>query len=172
MEVYNGPYKVYCHINKINGKKYVGITRTSVEKRWHNGLGYKLQPKFYRAIKKYGWNNFYHEIIASNLTEDEAKNFEILLIDKLDCIKNGYNVSRGGDSGNCVVYTKEMRKQISKRTKGKNNPRYGVHLDQETKDKISKSLLKVSVSSPTISTVIFASETPVRFLSSLSRGII
>ena len=147
MEIFNGTYKVYCHTNKINGKKYIGITKTKVELRWHNGKGYKAQPKFYRAIEKYGWDNFEHEVIAKNLTEEEAKNFEMLMIEKLDCINNGYNVSRGGDSGNSIIYTAEMRKAISNRTKGKNNPRYGVHLEEETKNKISKALTGRSVPS-------------------------
>ena len=73
LEIYNGTYCVYCHINKVNGKKYIGITKTDVNKRWHNGAGYKGQPKFYRAIQKYRWSGFDHEIIASNLTESEAK---------------------------------------------------------------------------------------------------
>lgn len=140
MEIYNDKYCVYCHINKENNKKYIGITKTEVNKRWHNGAGYKGQPKFYRAIQKYGWDGFYHEIIASNLTESEAKNFEILLIDKLDAIQNGYNVSKGGDTGNGVIYTEEMRNEISKRVSGKGNPRFGAILTEETKNKISQAL--------------------------------
>src|SRR5699024_6490741 len=101
----------------------------------------KGQPKFYRAIQKYGWNGFIHEIIASNLTESEAKNFEIILIDKLDTIQNGYNVSKGGDTGNGVIYTEEMRKRISERLSGEGNPRFGVVLDENTKRKISQSLM-------------------------------
>lgn len=141
MEIYNGTYCVYCHTNKANGKRYIGITKTDVNKRWHNGAGYKGQPKFYRAIQKYRWSGFDHEIIASNLTENEAKNFEILLIDKLDTIQNGYNVSKGGDTGNGVIYTEEMRKRISERLSGEGNPRFGVALDENTKRKISQSLM-------------------------------
>lgn len=141
MEIYNGEYTVYCHKNKINGKSYIGITKLwPPTLRWHGGSGYASQSKFYNAIKKYGWDGFEHIIIATKLTEFEAKNFEILLIQKMDCISNGYNISRGGDSGNCIEYTPEMRKAISTRTKGKNNPRYGVKLAQETKNKISQSL--------------------------------
>lgn len=48
-------YKVYLHTNKTNNKKYVGITKQSLQDRWrHDGLGYKTQQKFFRAILKYG----------------------------------------------------------------------------------------------------------------------
>lgn len=89
-------WTAYVHTNKINGKTYVGITRCSVEDRWKNGRGYSTQP-FYRAIQKYGWDNFTHEIVASGLTRDEAESLEIELIEKLDSTMDGhgYNVSRG-----------------------------------------------------------------------------
>jgi len=54
----NGNYKIYIHINKVNGKMYVGITKQTPEDRWKNGTGYDTSPKFYNAIKKYGWENF------------------------------------------------------------------------------------------------------------------
>lgn len=90
-------WSVYVHINKINNKYYIGITSKTPEKRWQNGYGYKGQV-FYKAIEKYGWDNFEHEIIASNLTKAEAENFEKILIQKLDSFvgHNGYNVSIGG----------------------------------------------------------------------------
>lgn len=88
-------YIVYKHIFP-NGKSYIGITKQDPLKRWQKGEGYKTQPKIYNAIKKYGWENVTHIIIAKNLYEDEAKKLEESLISADDTIVNGYNQSFGG----------------------------------------------------------------------------
>ena len=64
-------YTVYVHINKINHKKYIGITKQKPEDRWgKNGENYKESPHFYAAIQKYGWDNFEHIILKENLTKE------------------------------------------------------------------------------------------------------
>lgn len=118
MYIYNDTFCVYCHTNKINGKKYVGQTVHGEDpnKRWRNGFGYEKNVYFYHAIKKYGWNYFDHEIIASNLTESEANHFEFLLIQKLD-LKNpqkGYNLKDGGKNGRHSETTKQKMSKIQK----------------------------------------------------------
>lgn len=74
-------WTVYAHINKINGKSYIGITSQTPEERWGingsrylrtNKRGRYHQPKFAYAIKKYGWDNFDHVILKNNLIKDEA----------------------------------------------------------------------------------------------------
>ena len=93
-------YIVYCHINLINGKKYFGLTKNDINKRYHGSHGYKGCPIFYNAIKKYGWNNFLHVIFVNRLTRDEAERAEKYYIEFFDTRnpEKGYNIQRGGKS--------------------------------------------------------------------------
>ena len=87
-------YSVYIHTNLINQKQYVGITCQPCVNRWGiDGKGYKKQSKFFNDIQKYGWNNFKHEILYTNLSKEKALEKETQLIKELDTIKNGYNTS-------------------------------------------------------------------------------
>jgi group I intron endonuclease len=145
---------VYVHTNKINGKKYIGQTCQIPEKRWKSGLGYQRNPYFYNAIQKYGWENFEHEILASNLTLDEANNMEEFYINKFDTTNNmnGYNMQSGGQNRTHIDETKEkiraahLGKHVSEETKeklrgknsGENHPNYGHHRSEETKRKIGE----------------------------------
>lgn len=129
MEIYNGTHCVYVHINKANGKMYIGQTvyGDNPNKRWHYGLGYATQKYFYRAIQKYGWDGFVHEIIASNLTKEEADNFEILLIKELKTYDKrfGYNVTLGGGGNLGFKPTEEsIEKQKRSMRKYFDNPEY------------------------------------------------
>ena len=63
-------WSVYVHTNITNGKKYVGITSRSVERRWQNGNGYNKGTVFRNAIDKYGWDGFRHDVLYSGLSED------------------------------------------------------------------------------------------------------
>ena len=88
-------YILYCHTNKQNEKKYVGITKRSLTQRaGTDGIGYKGCPKFYNAIQKYGWDNFSHQIIEKNLSEQEALEKEVQLIWELRTNDDrfGYNM--------------------------------------------------------------------------------
>lgn len=85
---------VYMHTNKINGKHYVGITKRTLRERVNDG--YAGCRHFNSAIEKYGWDNFYSEILEEGLTCDEACEKEKYYIKKYDSIENGYNLEDGG----------------------------------------------------------------------------
>lgn len=104
-------YTVYVHTNKINNKKYVGITSQKPQWRWNNGKGYQTQPKFYNAIRKYGWDGFTHTILHTGLTKEQAATLEQSYIAHYDSINNGYNVSIGGETP--VLYTDEYLLSIA-----------------------------------------------------------
>lgn len=108
-------YTVYVHVNKKNGKKYVGITKRQPEKRWDNGNGYYSNKPFYNAIRKYGWNDgFSHIIIETGLSADEASAMEKALISLYDSnnIKHGYNLTEGGFGYNGFAHAKEKYKWV------------------------------------------------------------
>lgn len=80
-------YVVYIHKNILNGKVYVGQT-CNLSERWrNNGKNYFNSIKFYNAIKKYGWNNFTHEVVYSNLNKQAADKLEKELIHKYNSIE-------------------------------------------------------------------------------------
>ena len=90
-------YTVYIHTTP-DGRKYVGMTNCNPRERWSNGRGY-TQKVFGSAIEEFGWENILHEIIAEDLTQEEACDMEIALIKKYNTTdrKYGYNVRKGGN---------------------------------------------------------------------------
>lgn len=131
-------YYVYCHINNFNGKRYIGLTKQTPEIRWGaQGVNYKSSPHFYSAIQKYGWNNFTHKILYSDLTRKQAcqKERELIQYYKTQNNKYGYNIMEGGDAPSIPV---SVRKTISLKLKGNKN-NLGHHCSYEKRNKISKS---------------------------------
>ena len=114
-------YIIYKHINQINNKVYIGQTCQQPEKRFSNGYGYVDSPLFYRAIKKYGWNNFKTEILESNLTLEEANQKEKEYIKQYNSTNSnfGYNLSSGGGGSFGIKKSEETKEKISKTLRNK-----------------------------------------------------
>lgn len=86
---------VYEHVNLFNNKRYIGITPQIPEVRWQRGNGYRENTIFFRAIKKYGWDNFEHNILYEGLSNREALEIESTLIKKYKSLGVSYNISDG-----------------------------------------------------------------------------
>ena len=106
-------YCVYVHINRENGKVYVGQTKDIKERFARCGSNYKNNKYFYNAIKKYGWDGFDHKILAYNLNKDEANEMEKYYIKKFDSTnpEKGYNIALGGGVGSLAESTKNKMKE-------------------------------------------------------------
>lgn len=136
-------YKIYIH-TAPNGKKYVGQTCQRLERRWRNGGGYVRNAYFYRAIQKYGWENFKHEVVllCADLKEANEKEKQLIAELKTNDPKFGYNISGGADGREKVA--ESTRRLMSEQRKGKfagaNNPYYGKkHTEKERKIMSEKS---------------------------------
>ena len=111
-------YSVYAHINKLNGKVYIGQS-SSPKNRWKGrGISYKGCHHCYHAIKKYGWDNFHHVVLLSNLTKDEVNRAESILINYCGKLNISYNIAPGG-FGIVGPRSEEHKRNISKSLKGK-----------------------------------------------------
>ena len=108
-------YCVYKHTSPSK-KVYIGVTSQNPLSRWQGGTGYRYNPRFYNAILKYGWDNFKHEILYTELDKQEASQLEIKLISEHKSSNRdfGYNVSPGGG-----LLSEEQVKKISIAKKGK-----------------------------------------------------
>lgn len=106
---------VYKHTSP-SGKVYIGITSQKLNRRWRDGEGYKKNIYFYRAIKKYKWCNFTHEILEDNLTEYEANKKEIEYIKKYKSNNSqyGYNIKSGGNACKMAESSKEKLSKIAR----------------------------------------------------------
>lgn len=113
-----GNWIVYKHIAP-SGKVYIGITGMTPAQRWIRGNGYKRNPYFYKAIQKYGWDNFEHVILIGGLTKEEAIEVEIQLISHYKGLGLCYNDTNGGEGTAGYKHTEEWKKQASIRMKGR-----------------------------------------------------
>ena len=125
-------YIVYMH-TVPNGRRYIGITCQQPERRWRGGMHYDYNRRFFLVIVKYGWDNIKHEVLYENLSEVEAKQKEIELIEKYKTNQEeyGYNMTTGGSGAPNCTKSIETREKLSKANKGKK-------VSEETRKKIGE----------------------------------
>ena len=132
--------KIYCVYKHIapNGKVYIGQTCQKPENRWKNGKGYSNNEYFTRAIQKYGWDNFEHEIIKDRLTVEEANTLEVELIKKYNSTNKdfGFNMENGGYGKG--KHSSETLKKMSENRKGIPAWNKGLPMSEEQKKNLSE----------------------------------
>jgi group I intron endonuclease len=147
-------YTIYKSLNTKNGKVYIGF-----DSNWPSRVGThknsypNSDTKFYRAIRKYGWDAFEWSSIYQSKDKDHTlKIMESLFITEYNSFHEGYNSTLGGDgtfgfkllgeknSFYGKKHTNETKQKISKKNSGKNNGMYGKNVTSETREKLSNAL--------------------------------
>lgn len=146
-------YTIYCHRNKITNKAYIGQTScTPYTKRWTGrGSPYEKCRYFQNAINKYGWENFEHFILMTNLTKTQANYYEELFISLFNTINPniGYNIAKGGNNHSHCEETKKLISKHHADFSKEKHPMWGKHHSEETKEKIRQKRLGTHASEET-----------------------
>jgi group I intron endonuclease len=147
----SGIYKI---INKVNGKYYVGSSR-NLKRRWESHR-YQLDRNIHSnahlqaSWNKHGKENFSFETILRvdpiHLLNTEQSYLDNALLDRDKCYNMTYIAGGGWD------FPPEIMKKIRMNRKyyrGAENQRYGTHLSETTRQKISRRLTGKKLSSKT-----------------------
>ncbi len=118
---------IYKVTNLINGKVYVGKSLNSFKKRMgqHKGVYENLKNKkadtvFYKALRKYGWDNFLWEQIDFNIIPEILAELEKKYIVQFNCkAPHGYNLTDGGEGICGLKRSQETKNKIGNAHRGK-----------------------------------------------------
>lgn len=134
---------IYKITNKINGKCYIGQTIKPAEVRWKEHQARAFYPhetcqrkSLYRAIRKYGLENFDFEVIQDNIeTHEKLDMAEIYWIDFYDSFVHGYNETFGGQGPRKILPNKAIIEDY-KRTKSARRTALNLGIDHSTVDDV------------------------------------
>jgi group I intron endonuclease len=122
-------YTIYKATNLVNNKVYIGFTANWPQRisghDYDRRYGQIEHKPFYKALKKYGWDNFVWEAIYQSQDEEHTlKVMEPQFITEYrswvgfeDC--NGYNVTMGGEGATGYKRTPELIESHRKQLQGR-----------------------------------------------------
>lgn len=105
------------HHGELPSKHRWGLNGEGYLRKYKNGR--EQHHKMARAIRKYGWDKFNHEILLTIRCETKEElsfwlnTWETYYIEKYNSYYNGYNSTFGGGGIKGYKYTDEQRKNIS-----------------------------------------------------------
>lgn len=134
---------IYLIVNNINGKLYVGKTYTTLEKRFKEHVNDSKKEKnknrpLYRAINKYGYDNFII-IPIKTFKESILEEKEKYYIQLFDTYSNGYNATLGGDSRKYLNLSKKEILNAIENNKSMNQAAKSLNIDPSTLKKFATS---------------------------------
>lgn len=112
-------YEVYLITNKVNGKKYVGITKRGYKARFVEHVSSATcgsRTILHNAIRKYGRENFDLQLLESDVDESiigEREQYYIALYNTYYKYRKGYNMTIGGNGTIGYQFTDEVKQRMS-----------------------------------------------------------
>lgn len=102
-------YQIYKITNTINGKSYIGKTKSNYERRFREHVSETKKERaknrpLYRAMNKYGVDVFTVELLEETDNPVEREKYWIEFYGTYG--SNGYNATKGGDGKEYVDYEK------------------------------------------------------------------
>ena len=134
---------IYKITNKINNKCYIGQTVKTVEERWKEHQTHAfgthendVNKTLYKAIRKYGLENFECEILQDGIeTFEQLDKAEIYWIDYYNSFLKGYNETFGGQQYHKILPNKEIIEDYYK-TRSARKTALNFGIDHNTVDDI------------------------------------
>jgi group I intron endonuclease len=138
-------YTIYKSVNTINGKVYIGFdSKWPNRKTIHKSASQKQNYKFYRAIRKYGWDKFEWSVIYQSKDKDHTlKVMENFFINEYNSFHNGYNSTLGGEGTFGHILSEESKQIISIKNQIP-KPQTPEHIKNRTESRLRNLLLGVT----------------------------
>lgn len=142
-------HTVYKTTNLANGNYYIGVHKTENPNDEYLGSGKLL----WRAIEKYGWQNFKKEVLFIFETPEEAFKKEEELVDEARKDPSCYNLRKGGAGGFDLINRLGLQntKPATKawKTLCENSEFRKAHFSKMTRNRVRSELWRQQVSKNT-----------------------
>lgn len=125
------------HKSKTTNKCYIGYTSLTIGERLHKHYTNAIageETHFYRAIRKYGIDDFVTKELWRGYNKNDATEMEKKFIDMYNTLEEGYNMTAGGDGGWCVPQEKYDEWVAARSMPRDRNGRWSGYSDEEILD--------------------------------------
>lgn len=138
-------HTIYKSVNTKTGKVYIGFDSNWPNRmKVHKSASKKQDYKFYRAIRKYGWDAFEWSAIYQSHDKDHTlKVMETFFIEEYDSFHNGYNSTKGGDGIFGLIHSEKTKKTITEKNKIP-KPQTPEHIKKRTESRINNVALGIT----------------------------
>ena len=131
-------YSVYRLVCLVDGMIYIGLSGNMRQRRQahRHSPNFKKKMRIADAIREHGWENFEVQLMAEDLTKDEACRMEQMLILEWNTRDRsvGYNNSKGGALGSKgCKHSEEANRKKSERFRGEGNGMFGKTPDEASR---------------------------------------